>query len=692
LEWLDLTGRPVTDAGLACLKSWPNLKVLWLTDTRVTDAGMRHLDDLKNLSLIGLTGTEITDAGVAVALAEHPRLQCVYLNNNMRLTDLVTRSLASLGEVRELSLDGTGITDAGLANLGGLKTLERLTFDRTAVTDAGLVHLRKLANLRTLAVEGTKVTAAGLVQLKQYCPRLGLPEPYRPPPGPPIAPAAGKAVDLLRRVETTRDAVRGTWQLQDGALVGNTRPPGEQAVLEFPDAPPEQYDLLITGQRTSGPDGIDLGIVVGGRQCLAVFDGWPYDGYRTGLQVLDGVGLEMHNKDVVRGRVLPEKKPVTIGCRVRKAGAEYRVAMLCDGREIFRWQGDAARLRPGLEPSIRPRRSDTLLLDVWRDPAVRVTKAELVPVVVEEKSPVATAQVDVFNMPGGQTSLEFVTVGDPGNAADTTGFGTVPYIYRMGKYSVTTAQYTAFLNAVAKTSDPYGLYTSDMADDTSNGCGISRSGSPGSYTYATTKNGNFPVNYVSWGDAARYCNWLQNGQPTGNEGKGTTETGAYTLNGETTNLTETRNPAATYFIPTENEWYKAAYYKGGGTNAGYWVYTARSNTAPINTLPDTGNHANFKDQFGTGNKDYSDPKNHLTAVGSFELSPGPYGTYDMGGDVAQWNESVFPEAWRGLRGGDFYSSSDYLVRTNRDKNPSNDRYSGLGFRVASVPDPQSPTR
>ncbi len=249
-------------------------------------------------------------------------------------------------------------------------------------------------------------------------------------------------------------------------------------------------------------------------------------------------------------------------------------------------------------------------------------------------------------MPSGQTSLQFVTVGDPGNVADTTGFGAVLCVYRIGKYNVTTAQYIAFLNAVATTGDPYGLYTSNMASDTSQGCGISRSGSPGSYRYSTAKNDNFPVNYVSWGDAARFCNWLQNGQPTGAEGNGTTETGAYTLNGKTNNLTETRKPGAAYFIPTENEWYKAAYYKGGGTNAGYWWYTTRSNAAPINTLPDTGNHANYKDLFGTGNKDYTDPTNRLTSVGCFALSPGPYGTYDMGGDVAQWNESVFP-----VRGG-----------------------------------------
>ena len=62
----------------------------------------------------------------------------------------------------------------------------------------------------------------------------------------------------------------------------------------------------------------------------------------------------------------------------------------------------------------------------------------------------------------------------------------------------------------------------------------------------------------------------------------------------------TRNAGATYFIPSENEWYKAAYYKGGGTNAGYWTYPTQSNTAPSNVLSATGtNNANYCDT-GTG--------------------------------------------------------------------------------------------
>ena len=325
----------------------------------------------------------------------------------------------------------------------------------------------------------------------------------------------------------------------------------------------------------------------------------------------------------------------------------------------------------------------------------------------------AAANADVFNMGGtfnsttgtwtGLASLSFVTVGDPGNAPDVNldsngnPEGSVGYTYQMGTYDVTAAQYCQFLNAVAKT-DTYGLYNSNMAGGPgSQACGINQTGSPGSYQYNTisgysVNNGNFPVNYVSWGDAARFCNWLANGQPTtGVENLTTTENGSYYLNGavsQTALMAVTRNANAQYVIPTENEWYKAAYYKGDGTNAGYWVYPTQSNTAPSNVLSSTGtNNANF---YSSG---YTDPTNFLTVVGYFGGSPGPYGTYDMGGEVWQWNEANIDDVSRGLRGGMFGDADNVLQAAYRGKydDPAGEYYGlgGLGFRVSEVPEPAS---
>lgn len=94
------------------------------------------------------------------------------------------------------------------------------------------------------------------------------------------------------------------------------------------------------------------------------------------------------------------------------------------------------------------------------------------------------------------------------------------------------------------------------------------------YSYSVKPNyGNKPVYFLSWFDLARYCNWLHNNY-------GSLETGAYTLNNAGGGSIITKNAGAKYYIPSENEWYKAAYYKGGSTNAGYWTFATRSDTTP----------------------------------------------------------------------------------------------------------------
>jgi formylglycine-generating enzyme required for sulfatase activity len=270
-------------------------------------------------------------------------------------------------------------------------------------------------------------------------------------------------------------------------------------------------------------------------------------------------------------------------------------------------------------------------------------------------------------------TIATVPVGNPGNAPDTTGFGEVDYAYNIGEYDVTSSQYTAFLNAVAAT-DTYGVYNSNMAGTTSGNPGIIQSGSSGSYTYSVAANrGNYPVTDVSFWDAIRFANWLDNGQPTGAEGPGTTETGTYTLT-PTGIDTVTRNPGATWAVTSENEWYKAAYYTAlggtGNSNPNYWLYPTQSNT------------------ISTSQANYNVAVGDTTPVGSYPY-PSYYGTYDQGGDVFQWNESIYNDGYHGLRGGFFGSYDGNLQSGNSDYDPPSYVIDGVGFRVSQVPEPAS---
>ena len=144
------------------------------------------------------------------------------------------------------------------------------------------------------------------------------------------------------------------------------------------------------------------------------------------------------------------------------------------------------------------------------------------------------------------------------------------------------------------------------------------------------------MNYVSYWDSCRFANWLGNGQGR----LATTETGAYTLNGYNGDDGRTiqRNAGWKWAVTSEDEWYKAAYYKGGRTNAGYWLYPTQSNTHPWSaTWHDaSGNNANY---YSTGTYPIGSPY-YRTDVGEFQNSASAYGTFDQGGNVWEWNEAI----------------------------------------------------
>ena len=285
---------------------------------------------------------------------------------------------------------------------------------------------------------------------------------------------------------------------------------------------------------------------------------------------------------------------------------------------------------------------------------------------------------------GAAVTIDWATVGDPGNACDLQPqgcFGSVDYTYRISKHEVTNAQYADFLNAVA-VADTYALYDIGMGSGTG---GITRIGSPGGYSYsAIPARDKLPVVFVSFYDSLRFANWLHNGQPTGAQGIGTTESGAYALTaaGVAGNTIE-RNVDARIFLPSEDEWYKSAYYDS--PTGSYFKYPSASNVQTNCALPGTAaNTANCGSQVGD-----------LSEVGVYSASLSPSGTFDQGGNVREWNETVVDgggtlgAGLRGLRGGFYAGGPGELATASRSTDLHSDPGSGgVGFRVAGVvPEP-----
>ncbi len=272
-------------------------------------------------------------------------------------------------------------------------------------------------------------------------------------------------------------------------------------------------------------------------------------------------------------------------------------------------------------------------------------------------------------------SIEWVTVGDAGNACDFQSpycFGAVADEYRIGKFEVSNAEYVEFLKAIAGT-DTNGLYSAGMAGGLG---GITQTGSSGSFSYsAIAGRENRPVNVVNFYDSLRFANWLHNGQPAGAQDSTTTEDGAYDMS---LGMSVVRKAGATVFLTNENEWYKAAYYKGGGTNAGYWAYAASSDTQNCAAPGAAANTANCFNAVSD-----------VTDVGSYTGSASPSGTFDQGGNVWELSEdSPSGGLTRVMRGSAQPELGFWLLATSRNLSVKTNENQYIGIRVAStVPEP-----
>ena len=245
--------------------------------------------------------------------------------------------------------------------------------------------------------------------------------------------------------------------------------------------------------------------------------------------------------------------------------------------------------------------------------------------------------------------------------------------FKISNFEITNQLYADFLNATAKT-DLNNLYNTSMQD-----IGINRNATSGNYTYSIDSGKeNYPVTYVSWYDAARYTNWLANGKPNAPQSSGTTENGAYNL-GSSTIVRNSINPNTgvppTNWLLNESEWYTSAYLKSNAS--ALWTYPTQSNTAPDASGSNPSNFANFGGLFG-----------ETTPVGFLDQSPGPFGTFDQGGNVREWtetNDSNSGNAMRIIRGGSWADPASAMRADESqiaDPSLEDDK---TGFRIGGAP-------
>lgn len=247
-------------------------------------------------------------------------------------------------------------------------------------------------------------------------------------------------------------------------------------------------------------------------------------------------------------------------------------------------------------------------------------------------------------------TIPMSSIGNVGNAPYIfNGYGDVNYPYDIGTYETTNQQYVDFLNAVGQ-SNPNGIYNSKMGSD-SNG-GIVQSGTPGSYSYSVKTGSNpqgasyanAPVMFVSWYSAARFVNWLTNGQQTGGAGVSSLETGSYTLSNATSGPLPTRNTAfiaanGGYVLPSMDEWFKAAFHNNAGLTAtDYNLWGTGTSVQPTANVsnPLLANVANYGRSVT--------PTLGPLDVGSYSNSLSSYGLYETMGNAAEILETRNPSS------------------------------------------------
>ncbi len=286
--------------------------------------------------------------------------------------------------------------------------------------------------------------------------------------------------------------------------------------------------------------------------------------------------------------------------------------------------------------------------------------------------PAAIASAELVTITHGPTSvnIDFVTVGNPGNAADTdvntnrNGYGAVDYVYKLGTYEVTRNQWDTVAGVAGITI----------------GVGVPRF------------SGDQPVTEVAWYGAAQFCNWLTTGDKYLGAYTFTFDAGATAITGVSIDRTFRNDEGVAYVIPNEDEWYKAAYYDPNkdGTG-GYWLYGTSEDSAPTPLDDGGGTTGAVYDRHSSGAyPSLAYPESVLLAGSS-----NAYGTIAQSGNAFEWIEDYYSGSSgnRVRRGASYANNADLIAATWRGSRPATsvDALYNLGFRVAMIPEPAGMT-
>jgi hypothetical protein len=172
LATIDLSGRPISDAGFRALGGSKVLQELYLDNTRISDESLARVAEFPNLEVLAVAGTGIKGEGL-VHLQKLKSLRVLNIAK-CEVTDDALAHLEKIPSLEVLALNGTKVTTAGLAHLKPLAKLRVLNVIGCDVEDVGLEQLKGLDELRMLYVDQTKVTEEGIENLKTACPSLAI--------------------------------------------------------------------------------------------------------------------------------------------------------------------------------------------------------------------------------------------------------------------------------------------------------------------------------------------------------------------------------------------------------------------------------------------------------------------------------------------------------------------------------------